>query len=279
MTPAELAGVLPALSPAQLARLSARLKPRAYAAGAAIVREGEPADNFYILMEGEAAVFKRGPDGESREVARLNSGDYFGEIGLLHDVPRTATVRAVTAVKAVALDRETFMAIVVESDLTSAEIARLVRQRHISTSLAVALPTLSGDSVRNLAASIRLVRYAPGAAIVRQGEPAEAFYIIARGRVEVVNHHPSGRDILLAERGPGEYFGETGLLQGGPRTATVRAASEVEVLELGREGFESLIADSPPAAEALAQSMAERLLRVPAEAEAQEDVPQENELV
>src|SRR6185503_11729936 len=121
---------------------------------------------------------------------------------------------------------------VVESDLTSAEIARLVRQRYIGTSLAVALPALSSESARNLAASVQLVRYAPGATIVHQGEPARTFYIIARGWVEVVNHHPSGRDILLAERGPGEYFGETGLLQGGPRTATVRAKSEVEVLEL-----------------------------------------------
>jgi len=58
MTPAELAGVLPALTPTQLARVVSRLSPRSYAAGTVIVREGEAADDFYILIEGEVAVLK-----------------------------------------------------------------------------------------------------------------------------------------------------------------------------------------------------------------------------
>jgi len=274
MTPAELAGVLPALTPTQLARVVSRLSPRSYAAGTVIVREGEPADDFYILIEGEVAILKRGTQGESLELARLQPGAYFGEIGLLHNVPRTATVQAVTPVKVLALDRETFTAIVVESDLTSAEIARLVRQRHISTHLAVALPVLSAEAARGLASGIDLVRYPPGQEIIRQGEPADKFYIIARGRVEIVNQDPSGRDILLAERGPGEFFGEIGLLQGGSRTATVRSVSDVELLELGRPGFESLIANSPPTGETIAVRMAERLMQTDAATRALDDIPQ-----
>jgi cytochrome P450/CRP-like cAMP-binding protein len=264
MTPAELAGVLPALSAAQLIRVNARLKPRAYAAGTAIVREGEAADSFYILLEGEVAVVKRGLDGESREVARLQAGAYFGEIGLLQGVPRTATVQALTAVRALVLDRDTFMEMVVDSDLTSAEIAQMVRQRHISTSLALALPTLAPELIQSLADSIELMRYASGETLIQQGERSETFFVIARGRVQVTNHHPSGHDIVLAERGPGEYFGETGLLQGAPRTATVKALSEVEVLVLGRPAFRALIGESPLSGEAITRRMVERLLETQA---------------
>jgi CRP-like cAMP-binding protein/cytochrome P450 len=259
MTADELAMVLPSLDPAQLARLTLQLKSRVYPAGAVLVREGDPADYFYILMSGEVAVLKRASDGKAQEVARLQPGSYFGEIGLLHGMPRTATVRALTPVKVLALDRETFIGVVVESDLTSAEIAQLMRQRYVSTHLAVALPSVSAETLQGIAANCEAVRYPPDAVIIRQGDPAEKFYIISRGRVEIVNRHPSGRDIVLAELGPGEYFGEVGLLQGRTRSATIRAISEVEVLELGRQGFEALIAGSPPTGEAISLRMVERL--------------------
>jgi CRP-like cAMP-binding protein len=261
LSPEELAGVLPELSRAQLAQVATRFKPRTYAAGATILREGDPADNFYILMAGEVAVVKRTAPGPEKELARLGAGTYFGEIGLLHGVPRTATVRALTPVKVLVLDRESFLGIVTGADLTSAEIARVVRQRYISAQLAASLPTLPVEAISGLAPDVELRRYPAGAEIIRQGDSADHFYVIARGQVEVVNHHPSGRDILLAERGPGEFFGEAGLLQGRPRTATVRATGqiEVEVLELGRLAFQRLVAAAPATGEAIALTMLERL--------------------
>jgi CRP-like cAMP-binding protein len=124
-----------------------------------------------------------------------------------------------------------------------------------------------------VADSIDLARYAPGETLMQQGDPSETFYVIARGRVQVVNHHPSGRDILLAERGPGEYVGETGLLQGAPRTATVRALSEVEALVLGRSSFRALIGDSPLTGEAITRRMVERLLETHALTTEPEQLP------
>jgi hypothetical protein len=68
-------------------------------AGEDVVREGEPADRFYVLLEGLAAVYSRG-----RLVRTLAPGDHFGEIALLHDTLRTATVRGLTDVRLFSLD-------------------------------------------------------------------------------------------------------------------------------------------------------------------------------
>ena len=195
-------------------------------------------------------------------VHRLRAGDYFGEIGLLQNVRRTATVRASTAVQVLSMDRETFTTLVAESDLTSSEIGALVRRRVMSTHLALALPRLSAPQIAGVVPRFETAVFAPGATIIRQGDAPRSFYVVVRGVVEVVNHHPSGHDILIGTLGPGEYFGEVGLLQGRPRTATVRVAAEgeAEVMVLDEAAFRGLMTESEQTSQDVARSMAERLV-------------------
>jgi CRP-like cAMP-binding protein len=195
-------------------------------------------------------------------VHRLRAGDYFGEIGLLQNVRRTATVRAATAVQVLSMDRETFTTLVAESDLTSSEIGALVRRRVMSTHLALALPRLSATQIAGVVPRFETAVFPPGAVIIRQGDAPQSFYVVVRGAVEVVNHHPSGYDILIGTLGPGEYFGEVGLLHGRPRTATVRVASEgeAEVMVLDEAAFRGLMTESAQTSQDVARSMAERLV-------------------
>lgn len=94
--------------PAVLESLSREVEEVAVSDGAVVVREGEPGDRFYVLVAGEVAVTRGGV-----EVRRLGEpGDSFGEIALLHRVPRTATVRAVGEVLLVALARHDFLRLV-----------------------------------------------------------------------------------------------------------------------------------------------------------------------
>src|SRR5262249_49522849 len=84
-----------------------------------------------------------------------------------------------------------------------------------------------------------------GAVIVREGEPADALYVIASGRARVVKRGDNGDDVPLNVLRAGDVFGEMGLLEHTTRTATVRASSDVEVWRLDRHVFEELLVTWP----------------------------------
>jgi MFS family permease len=112
------------LSAPVMERLASRLVPIEVLAGTAIVRQGDPGDRFYIVTEGEVAVSKDG-----RPVATLEQGDFFGEIALLHDVPRTATVTARTNVRLYALERDDFLEAVTGHPLSKEAADTVTRAR------------------------------------------------------------------------------------------------------------------------------------------------------
>jgi len=93
-------------------------------AGTAVVREGEPGDRFYVVAEGELDVHCAG-----RELRRLERGDGFGEIALLREVPRTATVTARTDARLYALGKASFLASVGSHPRATSEAERLVHER------------------------------------------------------------------------------------------------------------------------------------------------------
>lgn len=99
---------------------------------------------------------------------------------------------------------------------------------------------------------------APGETIVRQGVPADRFYVIVSGACEVAREGGAGRQ-ALARLGPGQFFGETGLLAGVPRTATVTALEATRTLTLSRANFRAALAEVAPTAEGLARAIYEGL--------------------
>jgi hypothetical protein len=124
-----LAKALPQLNEEQLVQTTPKLERQTYEPGAVILRQGDPADRFYIISKGQVEVVREQPKGQEIVVARLGAGQYFGEIGLLHGGKRTATVRAADAVEVMSLDRQTFGALMDNSELSKTEVERIVRQR------------------------------------------------------------------------------------------------------------------------------------------------------
>jgi MFS family permease len=107
-----------------LERLARNLRPLDAAAGTRVIREGEPGDLFYVVDEGTVRVTKDGV-----EVARHAAGDYFGEIALLRDVPRQATVTAATDVRLLTLDRVHFLDAMTGSSSAASEADRQIDRR------------------------------------------------------------------------------------------------------------------------------------------------------
>lgn len=99
-----------------------------------VVREGDAGDKFYIVVRGRLAVLKNMPSGETRQQAVMEIGDHFGEISLLSNVPRTATLRTITPCIFLTLGRSQFLGLLakapaVRADVESAMANRLERDR------------------------------------------------------------------------------------------------------------------------------------------------------
>jgi hypothetical protein len=96
-----------------LEQLATAAEEETVGAGTAVVREGEPSDDFYAVVEGVLDVLVRGETGQAAELVNtLGAGDYFGEIGLLEEIPRTATVQTRDECRLVRIDGRLFLDVV-----------------------------------------------------------------------------------------------------------------------------------------------------------------------
>ncbi len=103
---------------------------------------------------------------------------------------------------------------------------------------------LPEDVLSDLAGRVRLRSFARGQPVVRQGDRADAFYVVRKGTLQVLEEDPgSGQERVLRTLSRGESFGELGLIRSAPRAATVRAQGEAEVFEVDKGTFDRLLAD------------------------------------
>ncbi len=126
-----VARALPDLNVDQLGWVTRELERRHYHRGETIITQGEMSDRFYIVTRGEVEIFINHPNGQEIVVDRLHSGQYFGEIGLVHEGIRTATVRAAleTDVEVATLDHKDFNRLMVMSDVTREHMGRVTQER------------------------------------------------------------------------------------------------------------------------------------------------------
>ena len=104
-----IAAAFPQLSRVQLLEAGSRARPVILEAGDILIRQGDLPDLFYVIESGLVAVTRRAVDGAETQLARLAGGSYVGEIGLLDNVPRTATIAALERTSLQAIDRDTFL--------------------------------------------------------------------------------------------------------------------------------------------------------------------------
>jgi alkyl hydroperoxide reductase subunit AhpC len=124
-----LAKVFPDLVGPELQSLAERAERVSFAPGETIVAEGDPADRFFVIAEGEVAISRRGSDGDEIQVARLGRGQFFGEVGILAETRRTAAVRAIDDVELLALTWQEFQESLERSDHANREFSEIVKER------------------------------------------------------------------------------------------------------------------------------------------------------
>jgi small-conductance mechanosensitive channel/CRP-like cAMP-binding protein len=121
------------------------------------------------------------------------------------------------------------------------------------------LAPLSEAELSKLVQQVSIQSFAAGETAVRQGEPGDSFYIIKKGRVDVIVEKAEGEAVVVATLRPGDFFGEMSLLTGAVRTASIRAKEDAEFIVINKESFRSTLANNPSIAEAMSQLLSERL--------------------
>ena len=121
------------------------------------------------------------------------------------------------------------------------------------------LSALDDAELALLGASVRVCQFGAGEILMRQGDEADSFYVIRSGTVDVTATGPDGKQVHITTLTRPAFFGEAALMTGEPRNATIRAHSDVEVLEMTRDGFTKLFKAHPEAAARMSEIIAARM--------------------
>lgn len=201
-----------------------------------IIREDEPGDDFYLIVEGEVEVRKRLPGRRrSATIGWLGPGDCFGEIALLEKTTRTATLVASRPARLLRLARADFDRLIV-ARIGADSIREVLQHARFLGRFTFTVGWPFAELIK-FARRCRRVQVDADTALVSQGEPNHWFYLIYDGAFEARD----GKRVLR-RMGPGDYFGEISLLEGWPATATVVALEESRCLALSRADFIEMFA-------------------------------------
>ncbi|XP_041363181.1 cGMP-dependent protein kinase 1-like isoform X2 [Gigantopelta aegis] len=199
-----------------------------------IIKEGEQGQHLYVSADGEYEVQK-----DNQHLGRMASGRAFGELAILYNCTRTASVKALTDVMVWVLDRRVFQAIMMKTGL---------QRREESTKFLRSVPLLKNlpaEKLAKIADVLEIDFFHEGQHIIREGATGDTFFIINKGEVKVTQNI-QGFDVPQEVRRlkRGDYFGEKALLIEDCRTANVIALQPgVECLTVDRESFTTLIGD------------------------------------
>ena len=183
---------------------------------------------YYIVASGRLEVIVN-----EKRVNIMREGDSFGELALLHDTPRSATVRTVMNTALWVLDRNTFRNILQELNVQNYK-----ENRSFIDSVPI-FQILSESQKELLVNCFTMLKYSAGQKIVSEGDPGDLFYVIKEGNVVCTQ---KGKEIR--RMGKGEYFGDQALLYNSPRTATIVTVDEVSCLALSRDDLKNSLGAS-----------------------------------
>jgi HlyB family type I secretion system ABC transporter len=209
------------------------LQEEHYDFGDVIVKQGDPADSFYVLTTGRARALKIRADAEEIPLGVLKPGDSFGEAALAEGGTRSATVRCSTAVDVLRIDRDDFLQLVSQEPDLKQSIETTGRNRTLQSFLYQfsnfgRLPT---PVLRSMIEKFKPVSVQKGNLIIREGDDAGPLFIIEKGRARAFTAL-NGREHNLAFYREGDFFGELSILNGSPRSASVEAFTDCQLLAL-----------------------------------------------
>jgi len=205
-------------------------QPRQY-----VFREGDPGDHLYFVVSGAVSVLMDLRSGRRMKITELGPGDVFGEIALLHHVPRTRSIRATRKTFLLALKPEDFRDLIV-SNIGAQEVESIIEKQSFLHRIDLCRHW-HPQAMVSFAKMAHLAEFEAGELVIKTGLRNQFFYLIYDGLLEVL---AGGKRV--AKLSTGEFFGEISLLQNSTATADIVALTDTRCLVVQRRDFLEFLA-------------------------------------
>ncbi|KAF8566918.1 hypothetical protein P879_03381 [Paragonimus westermani] len=218
------------LDDAQLAKVLDAMQEKPVYNGQTIIRQGEDGEYFYVIESGTYDIFVN-----NEPAGSYNGTGSFGELALMYNTPRAATIICRQDGVLWTVDRYTFRRIVLQ---------QAFRKRQMYETWLASVPLLGNLSAyerTNLADALVSETYEDGSWIIRQGEQGEQMYFIEEGVVQISAKNTIGEEVVLNTLKKGDYFGELALILHEPRQASAKAIGRTKLAALDVCSFERLM--------------------------------------
>lgn len=205
-----------------------------------IIDQGDDGDNFYVIDRGTYDIFVK-VDGVGRCVGCYDNRGSFGELALMYNTPRAATIVGTSVGSIWCLDRVTFRRIIVKNN---------AKKRRTFENFIESLPFLKSLELSERLKVVDVIdtkAFSDGEQIIAQGDEADSFFIVESGEVKITMKRKSKADadqneaVEIARYSRGQYFGELALVTNKPRAASAYALGSVKCLVMDVQAFERLL--------------------------------------
>ncbi|XP_041110763.1 cAMP-dependent protein kinase type II-beta regulatory subunit-like isoform X1 [Polyodon spathula] len=229
------------LDPEQMSQVLDAMFERLVSPGEHVIDQDDDGDNFYVIERGTYDISVK-VDGIDCCIGTYNNRGSFGELALMYNTPRAATIIATSPGALWGLDRLTFRRIIVKNN------AKKKRMYEIFIETLPLLKSLKPSERMKVVDVIGSKMYKDGERIIAQGDSADSFYIVESGEVKItmkrsksqLNAEENGA-VEIARCTRGQYFGELALVTNKPRAASAYAVGNVKCLVMDVQAFERLL--------------------------------------
>ena len=212
------------------------MEEKNFKSGECVIKQNDAGKVLFIVEDGQLDCSKEFPNGEVKLLKTYQPGEAFGELALLYNAPRAATIVAKTAAKLWQLDRNTFNHIV-----KGASQKRREQYENFLDSVEI-LKHIDHYEKAKLCDVITEQNFAPGQKVISEGDQGDTFFLVISGTAIATKKVKAGQapqEVMQYKQG--DYFGEIALLRNTPRAANVIAKTDLVVASIGREAFKRLL--------------------------------------
>ncbi len=240
--------LLPGIGEQAFAAIAPQVTVRRVETGEVLAERGEEAAEVFVVLDGQLEVALDHEDA-SQQVATLGTGAVVGEIGVLSGDRRSATLRATAATTVAVIPRAAFRELLADNPEAAEELAGRALDRLRRTQLVAHFNERFGvfepEALAMVEAVAEWVKLRAGDTLFEEGDAGDAAYLVATGRLRVVRTPPGQPPQEQGEIGRSEIVGELSLVDGEPRSASVHAVRDSNLIRFTRDAYEELVERYP----------------------------------